>query len=83
MSLPRDGEKIMRRAFCVAVALVVVAILFGPLVKLLSLEAKDQPKSEKANAGSPWAVAHPGFPRIRTCALERIRLVRAWVRYQR
>ena len=36
-----------------------------------------------ALAGSPWVVTHPGFPQIRTCALERIRLVRAWVRYKR
>ena len=34
-------------------------------------------------AESPWVVTHPGFPQIRTCALERIRLVRAWVRYER
>jgi hypothetical protein len=34
-------------------------------------------------AGSPWAVAHPGFPQIRTCALERIRLLRAGIRYER
>ncbi len=37
---------------------------------------------EGGGAGSPWVVAHPGFPQIRTCALERIRLVRAWVHYQ-
>ena len=30
-------------------------------------------RSSQWRAGSPWVLAHPGFPRIRTCALKRMR----------
>ena len=46
-----------------------------------ALEKDDKETALNYLAGSPWVVAHPGFPQIRTCALERIRLVRAWVHY--